>query len=487
MLQKLTLYELTTRIKEVLSENIPGTVWLMAEISELNENRNGHCYLELVEKEGNEIIARARATIWSYTYRILKPYFETTTGQLFTRDIKVLVQVSVEYHQNYGLSLNIKDIDPAYTVGDMALQRREIIERLQNEGIFDMNKELELPVVPQKIAVISSRTAAGYQDFINQLSNNSRGIKFYTHIFEAYMQGPEAVPSIIRALDCIFEKEDFFDAVAIIRGGGATADLNIFDNYELASHTAQFPLPIITGIGHEKDDTIIDLVAHTRMKTPTAVAEFFISGTESFHDRLKMIEDEFIDLTGSILKNRQEELTDIAENLQRYVNSFISEKNKLLIKITNNLQSSVNRFSFDKKHELSGFRHTLKSVVAVWKIENQNNIGKLKRILKRVSNESLLKESAAINSLNRNLNYNTTRYITKEKERILRNENSVRLLNPENILKRGFSLTLKNGKIIKSANSLNPDDIIETRFYDGKTESKILKKEYNGNKKDNIQ
>ena len=214
MLQKLTLYELTTRIKEVLSENIPGTVWLMAEISELNENRNGHCYLELVEKEGNEIIARARTTIWSYTYRILKPYFETTTGQLFTRDIKVLVQVSVEYHQNYGLSLNIKDIDPAYTVGDMALQRREIIERLQNEGIFDMNRELELPVVPQKIAVISSKTAAGYQDFINQLSNNSRGIKFYIHIFEAYMQGAEAVPSIIRALDRIFEKEDFFDESA---------------------------------------------------------------------------------------------------------------------------------------------------------------------------------------------------------------------------------------------------------------------------------
>ena len=286
MKQKFTLFELNEQIKDTLCEAFPSTVWVVAEVSELKENRSGHCYLELVEKVENEIIARSRATIWSYTYRMLKPYFETTTGQFFSHGIKVLVQVTVEYHPAFGLSLNIKDIDPTYTVGDMALQRKEIIARLQNEGIFDMNRELQLPLVPQKIAVISSKTAAGYQDFVHQLNSNAHGFIFYTQIFEAWMQGTGAVKSIIGALERIYQYEDFFDAVAIIRGGGATADLSCFDNYELAFNLVQFPLPVITGIGHEKDDTIIDLVAHTRMKTPTAVAEFFINGVERFYDRL---------------------------------------------------------------------------------------------------------------------------------------------------------------------------------------------------------
>ena len=200
MEQKLSLSELNELIKDSLQEAFPSLVWVVAEVSEIKENRSGHCYLELIEKQENEIVARSRATIWSYTYRMLKPYFETTTGQLFTHGIKILVQVMVEYHPSYGLSLNIKDIDPTYTVGDLALQRKEIIERLQNEGIYDMNKELELPLVPQKIAIISSATAAGYQDFVNQLEDNEHGFKFYTRLFEAYVQGSEAVSSIIHAL-----------------------------------------------------------------------------------------------------------------------------------------------------------------------------------------------------------------------------------------------------------------------------------------------
>jgi len=276
--QKLTLSELNKQIGDVLESAFPKGVWVVGEISELKENRNGHCYLELIEKQGIEIVARSRATIWSYTYRMLKPYFETSTGQLFTSGIKILVQVSVEFHAAYGLSLNIKDIDPVYTVGDMAMQRREIVDRLKTEGVFEMNKELQLPLVPQKIAVISSATAAGYQDFVNQLDNNKQGFVFYIKLFQATMQGTETAPSIMAALERIFGYDDFFDAVVIIRGGGATADLSSFDNYDLAYFVTQFPLPVITGIGHEKDDTIVDLVAHTRLKTPTAVAEFFIAG-----------------------------------------------------------------------------------------------------------------------------------------------------------------------------------------------------------------
>ncbi|MCF6358931.1 MAG: exodeoxyribonuclease VII large subunit, partial [Draconibacterium sp.] len=348
--QKLTLLQLNESIKDTLSDVFPTTVWVVAEVSEMKENRTGHCYLELIEKEGNSIIARSRATIWSYTFRMLKPYFETSTGQQFSEGIKILVQVTVEYHPVYGLSLNIKDIDPIYTVGDMALQRKEIINRLQTEGIFDMNKELELPLVPQKIAIISSATAAGFQDFMNQLNTNEFEFKFYTKLFEATMQGAETVPSIINALERIFEYEHFFDAVVIIRGGGATADLSSFDDYDLAFNITQFPLPVITGIGHEKDDTIIDLVAHTRMKTPTAVAEFLITGVARFYERLLDMETEIIQFVRNTIDEEQNRLERIATGLNFSVSEFINEKQTRLTKMGNELQQNVSQFSFKKKY-----------------------------------------------------------------------------------------------------------------------------------------
>jgi exodeoxyribonuclease VII large subunit len=476
MEQKLTLFELNERIRETLLDVFPTTVWVIGEISELKENRSGHCYLELIEKEGNEIIARARATIWSYTYRMLKPYFETTTGRLFTQGIKILVQVSIEYHPAYGLSLNIKDIDPVYTVGDLALQRKEIISRLQNEGVFEMNKELHLPLVPQKIAVISSKTAAGYQDFINQLENNEFGFRFYTQLFEAYMQGSEAVPSIIHALERIFEYEVFFDAVVIIRGGGATADLSCFDNYDLAFNITQFPLPVITGIGHEKDDTIADMVAHTRLKTPTAVAEFFITGTKRFYERLLELENEIVRLTRETIEIQKNRLESFAEVLDSSVSEFIRERNVQLTRTGNALQQKVNRYSFRKSYELVNIKHKLGSVISLWKVEKINSIDRKRRILKRVAGEMLLKENSNLDHIQITWKNETKSFLQKEQERIHLNENTVRLLNPENVLKRGFTLTLKNGKIVKSVTEVDVDETIETRFTDGKVKSKIINK-----------
>ncbi len=475
MERKLTLFRLNQWIQEALKSAIPASVWVIAEISELKENRSGHCYLELIEKEDNEIIARARATIWSYTYRILKPYFETSAGQAFGHGIKVLVQVSVEFHPAYGMSLNIKDIDPAYTIGDMALQRKEIIDRLKTDGVFDMNKELELPLVPQKIAVISSKTAAGYQDFINQLENNSAGIKFYTHLFEAYMQGSETVPSIIAALDRIFEHEAFFDAVAIIRGGGATADLSSFDSYELAFHVTQFPLPVITGIGHEKDDTIIDLVAHTRMKTPTAVAEFFISGAQRFYERLTTLEEGLLQLTRQTIESKQEQLEEFADVLHRSVKHFVADKNMQLVRQGNTLQRNVSRFVFSKNHELNSLTHNLNAAYSVRRVKSKNRLEKYSRILRRTTRESILKEQAELNHIKETVKHRTVRLLAKEQERISRNENSIRLLNPQNVLNRGYTLTYKEGSIVKSAALLSKNDEIETRFADGKVKSKISK------------
>ena len=476
MKQKFTLFELNEQIKDTLCEAFPSTVWVVAEVSELKENRSGHCYLELVEKVDNEIIARSRATIWSYTYRMLKPYFETTTGQFFSHGIKVLIQVTVEFHSAYGLSLNIKDIDPTYTVGDMALQRKEIIARLKNEGIFDMNRELQLPLVPQKIAVISSKTAAGYQDFVHQLNSNAHGFIFYTQIFEAWMQGTGAVKSIIGALDRIYQYEDFFDAVAIIRGGGATADLSCFDNYELALNLVQFPLPVVTGIGHEKDDTIIDLIAHTRMKTPTAVAEFFINGVERFYDHLLDKEEEIIRRVREKLEQNHRQLERKAEILQQSVGYFIQDKNAVLTRNGNKLQQKVSRYSFNKNIELNQLNHQLDSAVSVCSVEIKNRLSTKHRILRRIARNSLLNQKTRLNQLESSVVKMTRQFFHKEKERLHMNENTVRLLNPENVLRRGYTLTLKEGKIVKSTQQIETGDEIETRFADGKVKSKITNK-----------
>lgn len=477
--QKLTLSELNKQIGEVLESAFPKGVWVVGEISELKENRNGHCYLELIEKQGTEIIARSRATIWSYTYRMLKPYFETTTHQFFTSGIKILVQVSVEFHSAFGLSLNVKDIDPVYTVGDMAMQRREIVERLKAEGVFEMNKELQLPLVPQKIAVISSATAAGYQDFINQLENNKPGFRFYTKLFQATMQGAETVPSIMAALERIFQHEDFFDAVVIIRGGGATADLSSFDNYDLAYFITQFPLPVITGIGHEKDDTIVDLVAHTRLKTPTAVAEFFIAGVERYFDRLLELESEIVRLTRETLDEKQTTLERVAVALNQSVTRFIGDRQVELTRSGNQMHRMVGQFTFKKEHRLGKMKHQMRSSVLLWFSFHQNQIGKKRTAVKHAIKDSLLKKNSDLTHFKDMLIAKSGRRILKERERIHYNENTARLIDPVNVLKRGYSITFSNGKLIKAAGQLNVNDELETRFATGNVKSKITKTDSN--------
>ena len=392
-----------------------------------------------------------------------------------------MVQVSVEFHAAFGLSLNIRDIDPVYTVGDMALQRKEIVSRLQAEGVFDMNRELELPLVPQKIAVISSATAAGYQDFMNQLESNEFGFRFYVKLFQATMQGLETVPSVIRALEKVYQYEDFFDAVVIIRGGGATADLSSFDNYDLAFHITQFPLPVITGIGHEKDDTIIDLVAHTRLKTPTAVAEFLINGMERFYGRLTEMEHEIVTLAQNVIDTQQKKLERIAGNLNYSVSQFIHDKNRQLTKTGNEIRQNVKSFSYKKGYEFIQLKHDLSSVVTLKFTETKNELGQKQRIFKRVVGEVLLKEKAALAQVKNVVTSNAKQMLFREFEKIRYSRNAVRLLNPENVLKRGYTLTLKDGVIIKSVDKIDVKDEIETRFSDGKIKSKITKKDRNDN------
>ena len=272
------LAALQERVKQALEETFFETVWLQAEISELKQNPSGHCYLTLVEKdpESNALLARAPAIAWASSWRMIRPYFEAQTGRPLEPGLSVLVRVQVSYSALYGLSLVIYDIDPSFTVGELELARQRTIVRLQEEGMFEMNAQLPLPALPRRLAVISSATAAGFRDFCRHLDENEYGFKFGVRLFPALMQGMEAPASIIAALDAVAAEAEAFDAVLILRGGGGAMDLVCFDDYELAVNIAQFPLPVLTAIGHDHDFHVADMVAHTHVKTPTALADWLI-------------------------------------------------------------------------------------------------------------------------------------------------------------------------------------------------------------------
>ncbi len=272
--QHITLRELQRRVKAALEGQFALPVWVSAEISEIKVNYSGHCYLELVEKGGDNGVptAQARAVVWRSHYPRISGYFEAETGQPLAAGIKILAKVLVSYHELYGFSLQITDIDPSYTLGDMERQRQQTIAQLQQDGVWEMNREVPMPAVVQRIAIVSSVNAAGYQDFCKELDKSP--YRFRLTLFDAFMQGEAAEESIVEALCAVADRAEDFDAVVLIRGGGSRSDLNCFNAYRLCAHVAQFPLPILTGIGHDKDTSVADMVAHTALKTPTAVAGY---------------------------------------------------------------------------------------------------------------------------------------------------------------------------------------------------------------------
>jgi len=452
---KLSLSELNKRVKETIQDNFFENIWVVAEIGEFNINRNGHAYLELVEKEedSDKIIAKARATIWSYTLRMLKPYFETTTNQELIAGLKILVSVSVEFHEIYGFSLNVRDIDPTYTLGDIEKRRLEIINRLEDEGTIDLNKELDLPLLIQKVAIISSATAAGYEDFLKQLSSNSYGYKFYTKLFPSVMQGEQTESSIIDALDRIYRYEDFFDVVIIIRGGGSRSDLMSFDKYFLAANIAQFPLPVIAGIGHEKDVSIVDLVSHTSLKTPTAVAEFLVANMAEFES---YIEDLSGNISSLVLEKVSDEKNKIDSIARQFVpdiqNRLFKEKTKLTIvreKLHNQSHQLIDLASgnlYEYKHELENNSHF------IFRMEHKN--------LER-SHEKLT--------------YRAKNQMEEQLRKLSYFEKSVSHLNPQNVLRKGYSITKSKGKLLINASKLKQGDEIETILYNGEIISNVKK------------
>jgi len=410
MNEKLSLTELQLIIKDSLYLALPGLYWVAAEISEIKENYNGHCYLELVEKHPDEVSIRSRvkAVIWSSRYRFIKSFFENSAGESLREGLRILIRVKIEYHEIYGLSLVINDIDPAFTIGEVALKRQQILKRLGEEGVITMNRDLEFPILPQRIAVISSANAAGYTDFMNHLKGNSFGYVFYTSLFETPMQGKELESGIINAMERISVHPGGFDLAVIIRGGGSQTDLSWFDNYNVAFYVTQFPIPVITGIGHDKDLSVTDIVAHKSLKTPTAVADFLIECMIS------------------------------AENNLMDLGSEIADKSRLMIEVS--------------KRRIETARSRILPVARNLLLIYRNTINRKKEIL----------ESHAKNSLGLLIN------------RVAGFENSLKILDPANVLKRGYSITSINGKIVKECNVLKKDDIIDTRFSDGSINSKVI-------------
>lgn len=452
----LTLTELTGMIGKTLGESFPGKYWLIAEINEIRENVSGHCYLELVEKDpgGDNILARCRANIWAYTWRMLKPYFETSTSRSLEKGMMILVEVSIEFHELYGLSLNIKDIDPVYTLGDLEKRRAEIIRQLEEEGIFNMNKSLNFPVLPSRIAVISSPVAAGYEDFVHQIKNNRKNYRLEITLFPALMQGNNAGKSVTNALDAVFEKEDQFDIVVILRGGGSGADLNCFNTYEIAAHIAQFPVPVITGIGHERDHTVAGMVSHTDLKTPTAVAEFLIDWFGDLDQILGNMGNRISKEVTRILSQNREFLDSAGKNLPTILRNNLYGKYRYLNSTGSILARSAVNFIHQSRHKLI--------------LEHSHFGFVIKNCLLRLKNRQ--------QEFHKHLFPGSTRHLLrKEAEKLQLFDKSVSLNDPQNIIKKGYTLTTKNGRVIKNAKDVSKGDILETIFHDGRIHSKTIR------------
>lgn len=430
--QALTLFELNGMVREVIELSLSQSYWVEAEISEVREVR-GHCFMQLVENDPflTTPVARADAKCWASKWRQLRPKFERVTREPIHAGMNVMLLVTAQFHEAYGFSWIIEDIDPRFTLGDMARRRAEIITKLKEEGVFDLQKGLTLPLLPQRIAVISSAGAAGYGDFCAQLSDNPYGLQFLTVLFPAVMQGELVESSIISALNKINARQDEFDAVVIIRGGGATSDLSGFDTLALAENVANFPLPVITGIGHQRDESIIDLVAFRSLKTPTAVAAFFVDCLSALFERLQKLEDRIVHLAQQRL------------NFEHIRYNHLREKTPIVFKLMSSSQQQ-----------------------------------KIRQLQVRLNNSSRLrleKNRQKLLIIENTLLPHARNMIQLQTHRLKLLEEQLKLNDPQNLLKKGFSITTVDGKIVKDVSRLHEGQCVLTQVEKGNFTSEIKK------------
>ena len=405
---RLTLRQLNLMVKDAIEMQLPDEYWVEAELAECRE-RGGHCYLELIEKEDttNTPVAKASAKCWRQTWQMIQPYFERTTGQELRAGMKVLLKVYAQFHEAYGFSWIVTDIDPTYTLGDMARKRQEIIRQLKEEGVFDLQRELCIPLFAKRIAVISAAEAAGYGDFCRQLEDNEYGFKFEITLFPAVMQGEQVESSVVAALNKIYPSISDFDVVVIIRGGGATSDLSGFDTLALAENVAQFPIPVITGIGHDRDESILDMVANTHVKTPTAAAALLIDNLRQVLERINEAQQRITMAINQRLANQKTRLSNLQTLIPALVQRTLSNTKHRIELLENRLPTATERIITNQKHKLSQIELMLQSY------------------------------------------------------------------DPQLLLKRGYSITLMNGRAVRDPKELKVGDEIETRVEKGTIRSVV--------------
>lgn len=430
-MDRLTLYELNSLVKETIELTFTQQFWVEAELADATERR-GHLYLDLVQKDEHSAtpIARASARCWASVWASVRPRFERTTRQRLTAGMKVLLRVYPQFHQAYGFSWIVTDIDPTYTLGDMQRQRQEIIDRLKRDGVFDMQRELTLPMFCQRIAVISSATAAGFGDFCNHLQHNDYGFHFAVELFPAIMQGEQVEPTVISALDSINSRIDDFDCVVIIRGGGATVDMSGFNTLLLAENVANFPLPIITGIGHDRDESIIDMISFMQVKTPTAAAAFLI-------ERLLNVSERITAATSSITRCVQEKL-----KYERIRLTALSTRIPILFSLTKTRQLSI--------------------------------IDSLTQRMTAAVQQDIRQRQHQLQIAAQRLAPATQRTMQQEQHRLQMLTQRTAALDPAAILRRGFSMTLCNGRFVTDASQMKNGDIMETRLANGTILSRVI-------------
>jgi len=447
-----SLLEITRSLESVIRKTYTKSYWIKAEIAKLNYySHSGHCYPELVEKEGSKVLAQIRSTIWAGNFDRISKKFSEITREKLNEGMTVLLLAKVGFHPVYGISLNITDIEPAFTLGEMAREKQASIAQLKKEGIFNSNKLLPLPLLPKRIAVISVETSKGYHDFTQIINNNNWGYRFFHLLFPALLQGEGAVKSIKTQLIRIQKAITHFDVVIIIRGGGGDIGLSSFDHYSLAKAVATFPIPVLSGIGHATNETVVEMVAHANKITPTDLAYFLIQQFHNFSIRVQEAQKTLQNEAEKRIQAEQQRLGEASRSFdyltQNLLSSFTSEINTFALRLKNNVDDVIDRKAF--------------------------HINEMGSLLKYRPLQLLVEKRTQLSATTKTLDIFSQQQIKSSLNHLTLLHEKVNLLKPENILKRGYSITTLNGKPIRNAGQLTRNEIVETTVFKGKFKSRI--------------
>jgi exodeoxyribonuclease VII large subunit len=446
------LSEIAMSLHNVIERTYPQPYFIKAEILKLNYYpHSGHCYPELIEKEGDKIKAEIRGVIWSSQYQQINARFKRITGEPLRENISILCLAKIEYSPKHGLALHIQDIEPSFTLGELMKNRAECIERLKKEGVFDNNRKLQLPLLPKRIAIISVETSKGYSDFITTLKENQDGYCFETQLFPSILQGEKAITGITAQLAAIENRKEDFDCVVIVRGGGGDVGLSCYDDYQMARRVATYPLPVLTGIGHSTNLTVVDMVAHTHKITPTEVAYMLLQSFKNFDETVETCRRRIADIAEKRIAKQKLEQTLVENRFKQSASTLLQKQRNTLLSMSQNLSLYVQRLTIEQHNLLKNFTQSIGRTVP----------------------QQIRQQQEKLSDLSSQITTHSGRLLQNAKQSLTNTEEKIALLHPDNILKRGFSITTKDGKAVMKTSQLKAGDIIRTRFYEGETESVV--------------